>query len=147
MDAAKTVFEDGSIDACISTNTLEHIPENSIRLIFKELQRVLKANGVVSARIDYSDHYAHTDSSISLLNYLQYSDAEWKKFNHNSHYQNRLRHYDYVELFKSCGFEIVEQNFKFECRKIPEKIEKKFEGNDDVWAATSAHVVLKKISL
>lgn len=66
FDSAKTGFTSESIDACISTNTLEHIPVNSIKEIFKELYRTLKSSSVVSAIIDYSDHYAHTDKSISL---------------------------------------------------------------------------------
>ena len=72
MDAAKTDFESGSLDACISTNTLEHSKRNIV-LIFRELYRTLKDD----TRIDYSDHYAHTDLSISLLNYLKYSETEW----------------------------------------------------------------------
>ena len=28
--------------------------------------------------IDYSDHYAHTDKNISLLNYLKYDSKRWE---------------------------------------------------------------------
>ena len=40
-DASKTNFKDNYFDVCISTNTLEHIPCESIILIFKELKRVI----------------------------------------------------------------------------------------------------------
>lgn len=144
MDAAETDFENTSLDACISTNTLEHIPKEGIVLIFKELYRTLKKDGIVSARIDYSDHYAHTDPSISLLNYLKYSETEWLKYNHRSHYQNRLRHDDYVTLFADCGFKVIEEKLSFECTSIPQSLIEKFGDKDGNWAATSSYLVLKK---
>jgi SAM-dependent methyltransferase len=106
-DAAKTDFDDKSVDACISTNTLEHIPKESIIAIFLELNRILKDGGIVSAKIDYSDHYANTDKNISLLNYLNFDESSWQRYNHNCHYQNRLRHYDYIEIFNRCGFDVI----------------------------------------
>ena len=143
-DAAKTDLKDKSIDACISSVTLEHIPKDSISQIFKELRRTLKDNGIVSATIDYIDHYAHTDSSIFLLNYLQFSDSEWEKYNHSCHYQNRLRHYDYKEIFQDCGFEIIEEVLRYQESKIPDKIKFLFKDKDSSWSATSAHFILKK---
>jgi phospholipid N-methyltransferase len=143
-DASDTDFDNQSIDACISTNTLEHIPKASIIKILDELQRVLKADGIISAKIDYSDHYAHTDSSISLLNYLNFSEAEWKKHNHKCHYQNRLRHYDYVELFETCGFKIMEEDLIYGEAQIPQEIAEKFASHPRTWAATSAYFVLMK---
>ena len=69
-DAANTDFDDKSLDACISTNTLEHIPEESIVAIFRA-SSTLKDSGVVSANI-YSDP-THTDKNISALNYLKFN--------------------------------------------------------------------------
>ena len=145
-DATKTDLEDKCIDACISSVTLEHIPRNNIIEIFIELQRILKDNGIVSATIDYSDHYAHTDSSISLLNYLNYSEFEWRKYNHSCHYQNRLRHHDYLEIFSECGFEIVEEQLFYQEKAIPVVLQNKFKDSDPTWCATSSYVVLKKMT-
>lgn len=144
-DAAVTDFSDKSIDACISTNTLEHIPEESIIAIFSELYRTLKDDGIISAKIDYSDHYAHTDESISWLNYLKYDKSEWKKYNHKCHFQNRLRHYNYLEIFERCGFEAVEKDLVFSENNIPSEINIAFQSADETWKATSAHIVLKKV--
>lgn len=144
FDVSNTDFETGSFDASISTNTLEHIPEESIVKIFKELHRILRKKGIVSAKIDYTDHYAHTDSSITLLNYLHFSDLEWKKFNHNCHYQNRLRHYDYLRIFEACKFKIVEEEIVFEEKNIPTAIIKKYADKPKSWAATSAYILLMK---
>lgn len=107
VDMRRVDFEDESFDACISTNTLEHIPKDVITGIWKEVYRVLRPGGIVCAVIDYSDHYAHTDRSLSRLNYLTFTDAQWKRYNHACHYQNRLRHGQHLKLLANAGFEIV----------------------------------------
>jgi len=145
-NAAETDFNEKSIDACVCTDTLEHIPEESILSIFFELYRILKDDGIVSVRIDYSDHYAHTDKTISLLNYLKFDHNRWRKYNHNCHFQNRLRHYDYVKIFKRCGFAVIEEDLVFLESEIPTEIIQAFKNKDETWKATSAHLVLKKTS-
>lgn len=145
-DASKTDFTDKSLSACISTNTLEHIPKDSIKAIFSELFRTLKDDGIVSAKIDYSDHYAHTDKSISLLNYLKFDEGAWKRYNHDCHYQNRLRHRDYVEIFNRCGFVVIEEELSYAEDSIPAEIAEAFSDKDATWCATSAHLILKKSS-
>lgn len=144
FDASETGLDDGTFDACISTDTLEHIPLKSLEKIFSELYRVVKNDGIISAIIDYTDHYAHTDKSLSQLNFLKYSNEEWSRFNHDCHYQNRLRHFDYIEIFDSCGFEIVSQEIKYNECNISEELAIKFHGVDSSWSATSAHFVLRK---
>ena len=60
-------------------------------------------------RIDYSDHFSHSDQSISPINFLQYSDDEWERYAGNRYmYMNRLRHDDFISLFESAGHRIVE---------------------------------------
>lgn len=102
-DARNTGLEAGSIDVITSTNTLEHVPPQDIQ----ECNRLLKDEGLMSFRIDYEDHYSHFDSSTSVYNFLQYSAGRWVIFNPALHYQNRLRHRDYLLLFRKMGFEIV----------------------------------------
>jgi hypothetical protein len=143
-DASKTDLSDKSLDACVSTNTLEHIPKESINDIFMELFRKLKDSGVVSARIDYSDHYAHTDPDITLLNYLNFSESHWKKHNHRCHFQNRLRHNDYKEIFLTCGFYVISEKLFFDEDNISTELRQKYTNDDPTWCATSAHFVLKK---
>jgi len=103
VDMRATGFEAGSFDACISNSTLEHIPTDVLPAIWSEIIRVLKPGGLVSARIDYSDHYAHTDRSISRLNFLRFSEQEWRRHNHGKHYQNRLRHKHHLDLMTASG--------------------------------------------
>ena len=108
----KTPFPENSFDACISTNTLEHIPKDEIVKIFKMLRLIIKPNGLISAIIDYSDHYSHTDDEISSLNFLKFSSNEFERYNHKVHFQNRLRHYDYESIFEEIGFGIIKNEFK-----------------------------------
>ena len=105
FDMRDTGFEDASFDICVSTNTLEHVPRDDIAAIFRELRRILRPEGRVSAMIDYSDHYAHSDRSLSRLHYLTLPETEWRRHNHPNHYQNRLRHVHYAEIFSETGFE------------------------------------------
>jgi ubiquinone/menaquinone biosynthesis C-methylase UbiE len=108
-DAKLTGIEPNSIDVITSTSTLEHIPLRSIQLILQECRRILRDDGLVSFIIDYTDHYAYFDSSISSYNYLKYSDTRWALFNSGLHFQNRLRHCDYLDLFRAAAFEVVDE--------------------------------------
>lgn len=111
-DARATGLSRGSIDCITSTNTLEHIPPQDIKAILQECYRILRDDGVMSFRIDYQDHYAYFDSSISEYNFLKYSNEAWSFFSPSLQYQNRLRHRDFVQIFQSKGFEIVEERCK-----------------------------------
>lgn len=108
-DMRRSTFAAGGFDAVISTNTLEHIPQDDIAAIWREARRILSPGGIVSSKIDYSDHYAHSDRSLSITNFLRFTDEQWAKHNHRSHYQNRLRHREQIGLLKAAGFEIVSE--------------------------------------
>jgi SAM-dependent methyltransferase len=108
-DARDTELASRSVDCITSTSTLEHISPNDIGAILRECHRILRPEGLLSMSVDYADHYSHFDKSISEYNFLRYSERAWKLFNPPLHYQNRLRHPDYVQLFESNRFEIVEE--------------------------------------
>lgn len=107
VDVSRTDFPDASFDACISTSTLEHIPAKDIPAIFQELKRIVRPGGIISARTDYSDHYAHTDHNISEVSHLRFSDLRWWLHNPSNHYQNRLRHGHFRKMAADVGFELV----------------------------------------
>jgi SAM-dependent methyltransferase len=107
LDLTRSGFPEGSFDACISTNTLEHIPREVIRAMLVELRRILRPGGIISAKIDYGDHYASTDRNITRGNYLRFAERDWARHNHANHYQNRMRHGHYAQLAREAGFEIV----------------------------------------
>lgn len=108
-DSARTGLEDRSVDFIYSHNVFEHIPPELLPGIMAECRRVLKDDGVVSFLIDYSDHYTTFDKSITPYHFLRYDDKKWQKYNPPLHYVNRLRHSDFVRIFRQAGFEIVEE--------------------------------------
>ncbi len=152
-DACKTSIISNSIDFVSSTNTIEHIPQESILLILKECYRIMKAGGIMSCRIDYQDHYAYVDSNISLYNFLKFSDQEWKPLNPGLQFQNRLRHKDYLSIISKTEFEMVEVRhyapLESDLKTIAEiKLDEKFKSgySDSEIAIRWAYFVLRKPS-
>lgn len=99
---------DEKVDCSCSNEVLEHVPPDQLVKLLSGLRAV--TTGITTHSIDYTDHYARSDSGISRLNFLKYSDQEWKPFNSGMHYVNRLRHSDYLRLFREAGFNIVEES-------------------------------------
>ncbi|HEV8699782.1 MAG TPA: methyltransferase domain-containing protein [Candidatus Polarisedimenticolia bacterium] len=106
-DARATHLQDAACDAVTNTATLEHIPEPVIAEILREMFRILRPGGVLSCEIDPSDHFSHSDPSISPWNFLRYSEGAWRWLNSDMLYQNRLRASAYVALVQAAGFEII----------------------------------------
>jgi hypothetical protein len=107
-DAAATNLSGKSIDYHTSYTVLEHIPPVVLRAIMEEGNRIMRDGGLFIHRIDYSDHFSHSDRSITGINFLQYSDEEWERYAGNRYmYMNRLRHDDYVALFETVGHRIL----------------------------------------
>jgi SAM-dependent methyltransferase len=112
VDAAHTGLGKSTVDYVTSTNTLEHIPAAAIPGVLRECRRIIRPEGVACFRIDYRDHYSDVDSKISIYNFLRYPDLAWRLYNSTLHYQNRLRHHDYLALIESAGFKVI-QEIKF----------------------------------
>ncbi|HET7923398.1 MAG TPA: class I SAM-dependent methyltransferase [Rhodanobacteraceae bacterium] len=108
IDVTRSGLADGEISFVYSTNTLEHIPVAVIRNILAEARRVLAKDAIMSHLIDYQDHYSYGDSSASMFNFYRFSDSEWRLWNPSHHYQNRLRHGDFRNLFAEYGFSELE---------------------------------------
>ena len=137
-------FEPNSVDCCVSTNTLEHIPLNEINVIFKKLFSIVRNGGVISMVIDYIDHYSYFDKSIHKFNFLKYSKSEFQQFNHRNHYQNQLRHYDFINIFKSLGYEILISEFEDIC-EIPKNVSEDFNVTEPSLGASKGIFLLKVI--
>ncbi|GAA0533781.1 methyltransferase domain-containing protein [Chitinophaga japonensis] len=108
LDARDTGFKQETIDFISSSVTFEHIPGRELLLILNECYRLLKRGGILSLTIDYKDHWSYFDKNISIYNFLRYSEKEWKRYNPSLHYQNRLRHSDYLKIIQQTCFELVE---------------------------------------
>lgn len=110
FDMRATGLAAGSLDCVLSSEVMEHIPAEDLRLILRECFRVLSAGGLAIMKIDYSDHYARGDDAISRFNFLKYSDDDWRPYNSAFQYVNRLRHAEYLKMFNDAGFEILLQD-------------------------------------
>lgn len=109
LDAADATNLPSRIDAFISNEVLEHVPENALIAIFRNVARRMPPGGLSLHSIDYSDHYAR-DGGVSRYNFLQFSDEEWRPFNAGMHYVNRLRHSQYVGIMRNAGLRIIDED-------------------------------------
>jgi len=107
-DATDLGLDDGSIDYHISFTVLEHISPDVLNKIIGEAKRVLKSDGLFIHCIDFSDHFAHADSNISSINFLQYDQQEWDRLAGNQYaYHNRLRVDDFINILDNSNFRMV----------------------------------------
>jgi hypothetical protein len=96
------------IDCTCSNEVLEHVPPDQLVELLAGLRAATR--GLTTHSVDYSDHYARSDPNVSRLNFLRYSDDQWRPFNSGKQYVNRLRHSDYLRLFRQAGFTILEES-------------------------------------
>lgn len=109
VDAAALPLPDNGIDYYITVSTLEHIPPPDLHTVLAEGRRVTRVGGMFLHVVDLSDHFQHHDASISRINFLRYSEAEWRRLAGNPlAYCNRLRVSDYLTLFEKLGLRTLE---------------------------------------
>ncbi|MDB4871643.1 MAG: methyltransferase family protein [Gemmatimonadales bacterium] len=109
-DAAHTELQDASVDLHISVTVLEHIPPPGIEAILLEARRVLAPDGIAVHFFDPSDHFAHQDSTIHLINFLRFSEEEWRRLANNQFaYCNRLRRSQYHPIYARTGFRVARE--------------------------------------
>ena len=111
-DIIDTQIEAQSIDVMTTRNVLEHIPLGNLELIHRQACQYLKRDGFIVHQISPSDHRAYSDRSLSLWDFLKYSQSEWDLIQTRFDSHNRLRLPDYVSLFNRCGFKIAFLNYK-----------------------------------
>jgi len=112
QDARSLKLKDQSIDFICSNNTFEHIYPNVLNGILLEFKRVIKPGGVMSHFIDMSDHFAHFDKSITIYNFLKYSEKKWKLIDNDIQPQNRLRFKDYLTMYEKIALPITETEIR-----------------------------------
>jgi SAM-dependent methyltransferase len=110
QDPSDTGLPSASFDFVSSTSTLEHVPADDIGPLLAECRRLLTAEGVMSCTIDLRDHFSFMDGRISPYNFLRFDTRRWRLLGSPLNYQNRLRYPDYLELFRSAGFEMLEEH-------------------------------------
>jgi hypothetical protein len=106
-DARQTGLAADSIDAVTTSLVLEHVPPDAIASIYREMHRVLRPDGIMCSSIDMSDHFSHSDSTITPWNFLQLPERAWQRVNADLIYQNRLRGFEHLALIADAGFEVL----------------------------------------
>ncbi len=99
----------GSVDIVVSRAVLEHVPPPAIEAWTADFSRILRPGGVICHFIDNSDHWEHQDKSLSRVDFLRYEDGLFWRMacRETQAYQNRLRHGDYLALFRRHGWTAV----------------------------------------
>lgn len=112
-DARQLPLPDNSIDLVHSNNTFEHIYPNLLLPILKELKRVAKKEqSLQSHAIDMSDHFAHLDNTITIYNFLQFTNSQWAWIDNDIQPQSRLRYSDYLKLFDQAQLSVVDSTYR-----------------------------------
>jgi SAM-dependent methyltransferase len=95
-------IEGASIDFAFSHAVLEHVLDDEMEPLVRELHRIIRPGGHTSHRVDLKDHLG------AGLNHLRFSDRVWRSrtVRQSLFYTNRLRVSDVVGLFTAAGFEI-----------------------------------------
>ncbi len=98
-----------SADIIISRAVLEHVRPEDLGNLLKEFGRILRPGGVMCHIVDNSDHWEHTDKSLSRVNFLRYEENwYWRLCVRNTQdYQNRFRHEDYKGEFRRHGWDVL----------------------------------------
>ena len=109
VDARKLPLENQTIDLITSNNTFEHVYADVLKDILLSFKRVLNPNGLMSHFIDMSDHFAHLDRSITIYNFLQFSEQQWSLIDNSVQPQNRWRIPQFRELYQELGLPITEE--------------------------------------
>ena len=105
-DATSTTLADGEVDVVFSNSVLEHVPPDAVGAMYRESMRILASGGIMFHSVNCGDHYAYVDDKVHQLNYLRYSDRQWKFWNNAFLYQNRMRAHEFVEIAAAMGYAI-----------------------------------------
>ena len=99
-------------DIVFSRYVLSHMKEMDVIDFHHKIMNQFKKGTYVIHFISPSDLRQHNDSSISLQEFLKYSKLEWENIHTKFDYHNRLRLPQFLEIFNTCGFELVHLEYE-----------------------------------
>ena len=97
------------VDLVVSTHTLEHIPYDVTVGILTELHRLTAPGGVMTHLVDMCDHHAYVDPSVSVFNFLRFSERAWRLIDNTLQPMNRLRVSQYRQAYRDAGVPISDE--------------------------------------
>ena len=120
-DAAQLALPAQSVDYHVSFTVLEHIPPAVLRDILTEGRRLLRPDGLFVHCVDFSDHFSHSDPTISAVNFLRFDETEWDRYAGNRYmYHNRLRVDDFAELLAQTNVQVIALETKLNQKALDE---------------------------
>ena len=93
-----TSIPSGSVDLVLSSSVLEHVSDPDS--LFKELHRVLSANGSMLHLVDYRDHFFKYP-----YHFLQFNKTTWNRWL-NPGDLPVWKVYDHIEQISAAGFKV-----------------------------------------
>jgi hypothetical protein len=108
-DAQNTGLSAKSVDLFFSCVVLEHIPAAIQRNLNAEFLRVASPRSVLIEFVDLKDQYAAFDKSLTVFNFLKFSNGIWRWLNSPLIPQWRLRVSDLRLLLRDSGWEVVKE--------------------------------------
>jgi hypothetical protein len=111
-DARQLKLPDESVSLIHSNDVFEHIYPSVLVEILTEFKRVGKKGGLMSHFVDMSDHFFHFDKSISIYNFLRYSEKQWKLIDNSVAPQSRLRVNEYRALYRDAAIPISREELR-----------------------------------
>lgn len=145
-DGSLDQFADSSFDLVVSGGVLEHVHRESLPALAAGMRRILKCGGIALLSIDTSDHLSHYDASVSKKKYLSYSEPTWRLlFQNEVQYINRMQRGEWIDLFESNGFEVIEEDSRRIDISNVRPTAAYAQMNHEDLACTTVRVTLKKI--
>ena len=125
-DISDIAFKE-KFDFIYSVSVMEHIKD--VRGVIRKFREIINDNGMMYHSIDMRDHYNFAAPFL----FYKYSRGVWEKYltKEGVSYTNRLRYYDYKNLFRHYGFEpLSEETVKYPVNH--KKINSEFKGREDL---------------
>lgn len=106
-----------SVDILLSRAVLEHISARELGQLLPQWRALLAPGGLMLHGIDNSDHCEHRDPNLSRIEFLCRSERFWHLIEHFWNH-NRLRHSDYLALFRTAGLAIAHAEAQIDERAL-----------------------------
>jgi SAM-dependent methyltransferase len=117
-DARATGLGNDSVDLVVSSNVFAHVPPDILKDIHRESFRILKPGGLGVYRFNLDDSYWYDDQSITSVNFLRFSEVEWRRYGRGLAYHNRLRGVQHRQLLEEAGFKVLSDKTRVDARAV-----------------------------
>jgi hypothetical protein len=108
-DARQLVLDEPP-DLICSNTVLEHIEPQVLEAILARFRDLARPGTVMSHLVDLCDHYAYVDPSVSVYQFLRFSDRAWRWIDNSVQPMNRLRASEYRAIYERLGIPVTEEH-------------------------------------